>query len=323
MGVRDWLRLCRAQTWPADWLLVLVPFLTGSASLARALLLSVFMWFVHLVSFGENSLLDFTQGYDRADPSKQHHPLMTGAISVHDAVNAIHWGKGVLMLLGCLMALQWSQSPAMAMLSLFMWYAWGTAYNCGLSKESPLGFLPISICFTAMGGFGYYLSHLELSVKGRWYLAYVFTVILFQISWSGHLKEMGQAERSNLLILMGARLIGGLFEPGWAAIYGVAVKGAGIYVLSRLLLINYDLMRVCWFVAASALMGFMTALLVAPRDYRRDIELRRMSLMEIISIYGVIPLMLPCIWAVPLMILGVVYFVSVNRALWGVSHPRV
>jgi len=69
--------------------------------------------------------------------------------------------------------------------------------------------------------------------------------------------------------------------------------------------------------------GAMTALLCMPRDYDRATELKRMSLMEILSIYAPIPLMLPWMDATVLMILGVIYFIGVNRALWGVSYPKV
>ncbi|GAH68241.1 unnamed protein product, partial [marine sediment metagenome] len=206
---------------------------------------------------------------------------------------------------------------------LFLWYAWGTAYNVGLSKVSLFGFLPICFCFTFMGGFGWFLSHETLTSTGWWYLAYTFTVILFQISWSGHLKEMGQAERSNLLIKMGAKLIDGWFVPRWAFLYGVTVKGVSLYILAQIMGPVLSGPAVVWFMFILLGVGAMTALLCMPRDYDRVVELKRMSIMEIFSIYAPIPLMVPWELAVPLMIIGAVYFVTVNRALWGVSYPKV
>ena len=322
--IKNYLRLGRAQTYPADWLLVLVPFLTGvDVPLVRVAAMSVFMFFIHIISFGENSLLDFTQGWDKVDPSKAHHPLSTGAISVPDAMSFIHWGKAILATIGCIMMFLWSPNPVMAMLCLFLWYVWGTAYNVGLSKVSLLGFLPICLCFTAMGGFGWFLSHELLTPSGWWYLAYVFTVILFQISWSGHLKEMGQAERSNLLIKMGARLIDSWFVPSWAIVYGICIKVAGVVILGLILQLNFTLARLVWYLIAFASIGVMTGLLCLTHKYVRPDELKRMSLMEIISIYAPIPLMIGWEDAFFFMLIGVVYFYAVNKALWGVSYPKV
>lgn len=290
--------------------------------LIRVAAMSVFMFLVHIISFGENSVLDFTQGYDKADPGKSHHPLCTGAIGVPDAMKFVHWGKPLLATIGCVMMFLWSPNPVMAMFCLFMWYAWGTAYNVGLSKVSLLGFLPICLCFTFMGGFGWYLSHEDLTSTGWWYLAYVFTVILFQISWSGHLKEMGQAERSNLLIKMGASLRDGWFDPGWALLYGVGVKILSFFLLAQL--VDTSLWTpIIWLVGALVSLSIMTVQLCHHRFYFRPDELKRMSLMEILSIYAPIPLMVPWGQALLLMATGVVYFYLMNRVLWGVSYPKV
>ena len=47
------------------------------------------------------------------------------------------------------------------------------------------------------------------------------------------------------------------------------------------------------------------------------------SIMEILSIYAPIPLLMPWLYAVPLMVLGVAYFYSMNRLLWRTSYPKV
>ena len=322
--IKNYLRLGRAQTYPADWLLVLVPYMAGAhVSMDSVVILSLFMFFVHIISFGENSLHDYIGGWDKVDKAKIHHPLQHGAILIDDAIGFIHWSKNILMFLACLMAFIWSPNPTMAMFCLFMWYAWGTAYNLGLSKVSLLGFIPICLCFSFMGGFGWYLSHEILTPTGWWYLAYTFTVILFQISWSGHLKEMEQAERSNLLIKMGASLTDGWFDSGGAFLYGFGIKMASLFILGILMEINKSLLREMWFYLVIFGVVIMTILLLIPREYDRVKELKMMSLMEIISIYAPIPLMVPGGQALLLMTTGVAYFYLMNRALWGVSYPKV
>lgn len=337
MKILDWLRLGRAQTYPADWLLVIVPFLHGHSNLFQALILTMFMWFVHFASFAENSLFDFTQGYDRGDPAKSHHPLEQGSISVHSAINVIVWGKIVLMVIGCTLTFLWSPSPLWSILCLFMWYAWGTAYNLGLSKESLLGFLPISIAFTAMGGWAWLLSHSELGALGSFYLAFVFFTILFQISWSGHLKEMGQEEQSNILIKMGARLIFlddiQRFTPGKSKIYGITIKAINIILAIGIFLVQvqYRVLRIdmplYWFsIIATAILSFIALLFLSKlinwRVYSRPIELKNMGIEEIATIFLPIPVLLGYI-SIPFMLFAATYYFSINKILWKTSYPKV
>jgi len=79
-----------------------------------------------------------------------------------------------------------------------------------------------------------------------------------------------------------------------------------------------------WVVATSVGIFVMTYLLCTPRRYVREEELKRMSLMEVISIFSPIPLVVGWLWAIPLMMWGLGYFYLLNKALWGVvTHPRV
>jgi len=324
LNLRSWLQLFRAQTAPASVLLVLVPYLVDKPLFSwKVLVLATFILLVHWFSFGENSLMDTAMGYDVSDPNKQHHPLLSGRMGLHLVHNVIHWGLIVLTAVGVLLTYWISPSPLPAMAALVMWIALGHGYNEGLSKESLFGFISISLCFTSMAAWAWFLGHGELTPIAQIYLTYVFLVILFQISWSGHLKEMGQSERSNILIKMGASLKDGRFDPGRAFLYGFSIKMISLFILGILMESNKTPLREVWLYLVIFGVFVMTIFLLIPREYDRARELKRMSIMEIISIYAPIPLMLPWSYAIVLMIAGIVYFVGVNRALWGVSYPKV
>jgi len=323
----EWLQLGRAQTFPADWLLVIVPFAHGQPDLFPVLLLTVFMWFVHFVSFAENSLFDFTQGYDTTDPAKSTHPLEQGRITVHNAITGIVWGKGFLMVVGAALTIAWSPVPLWSMVGLFMWYTWGTAYNVGLSKESLLGFLPISVCFTSMGAWAWLLSHSELGVVGAVYLAFVFFTILFQISYSGHLKDLEQKEHSNILTKMGANIHkfgkGKWYYPGKARHYGLAIKSVNIFLALTLFLfsgVSDALGIVVGFLAVMASIYLWK--LTKPRYYERAEELKNMGMEEIATIFLVLPSLVGVI-SLPLMLVAAAYYFAMNKVLWKASYPRV
>jgi len=329
MNLRAWLQLFRAQTVPATLLLVLVPYLTNAPFFdIKLLFLALYSIATHYFSFGHNSLMDFALGYDQKDPSKQHHPLISGEISLHIAHKVIHFGQILLTFLAVYISFVHSPNFGLALATFSIFMVSGYAYNCGLSKESILGFLPISLCFTCLGAWAWFLSHNSINQLGWLLLAYFFMTILFQISWSGHLKELELRERSNILTKMGAKVDvtwkgEKVFVPGKAWIYGWFIKAFNIILGGVLCFYNFTFVRlVYWVLLASATLFYLHKL-TKPRVYRRNRELLSMSVMEILTIYTPIPLVLPWFEAIILMAVGVVYFFGMNLWLWRVPHPAV
>lgn len=310
---------------PATLLLVLIPYLINANLFNfKTLIIALFAVSTHYLSFGQNSLLDTAMGYDVNDQNKSHHPLISGRIKLSTAHNVIHWGLCGLAIFGVLISLYYAVNQLFAVIFLFMFYVFGIAYNAGLSKESLFGFLPISICFTSLAAFGYMLSHVGFDYLGFLLLAYFFMTILFQISWSGHLKELEMKERSNILVRMGAKVEKGRFTPGYSAIYGVVIKLINVPVLGVLILAEgLDWTKILWLGIMIGLVCGYLLKLIAPRKYIRSKELRNMSIMEILTIYTPVPLVLPWQEASILMLIGVAYFLIMNRILWGTSYPRV
>jgi len=334
--MRSWLQLCRAQTAPATLLCILVPYLHNASFLdLRTLLLAVSTILFHYFSFGANSLMDTAMGYDQKDPSKQHHPLISGAIELHKAHNVIHWGLALLTAWATALTLWISPNPASAMAALILWVAFGHAYNDGLSKESLFGFMSISICCTASSAWGWFLSHETIGEIGWIYLAYVFFTILFQISYSGFIKELEIGERSNILTRMGAFLDvtwkgEKLFKPGYAIFYGLSIKGLNLFLGGLLLWSSMGLVMLVDLISRWVFYGFFAGLalfylykLIRPRIYERGNELLNMSLEEICTIYAPILIMLGFLEGSILMVAGVLYFFGINLWLWKKPFPRV
>jgi 4-hydroxybenzoate polyprenyltransferase len=332
--ILDYLRIGRAQTYPADLFLVLVPFLHGRLDLIQAIVLSVMVWFGHLLSFGQNSLLDSCTITEKGklppdftDPSKQHHPLIKGTVSLHEAKNVILWGLGVATTIFVAFTLLAAENLPFAIASLFLYYVWGSLYNEGLSKESPFGFLSISLCFTFLATWAWFLSHSTVNMLGLFYVAYVFCTILFQIAFSGFVKELEIKERSNLLVKMGAKVNAesGLkrFVPGKSWVFAWLFKGLNLFFGVLLLLENFNTVKLVIFVLLSLAIFHRLHQLTKPRLYIRGKELLSMSIMEILTIYLVPWLMLDPLTVIILEIIGVVYFFGINKCLWATSYPAV
>ena len=292
-------------------------------------MLAVLFVLIHYMSFGQNSLMDYAMMYDQRDANKKHHPLISGAIKQGAAHNVIHWGLSILTVAAAAITLWISPASALAMVFLIAWVAFGHAYNDGLSKESLFGFLAISLCTTSSGAWGWLLSHDSLSTLGLVYLGYVFFTILYQISWSGFLKEMKVREKSNIIAKMGAHLDvdcrgAKLFVPDRARFYAWFIKGFNVMFGATLLWLQFTLVRLVIFSLIVFLVMYLLFKTTKTRIYVRERELGLMSAMEILTIFAAVTLLLPWFEATILMSCSAVYFFAMNKILWGtVTHPRV
>lgn len=345
MNPKKWLRLFRAQTAPATLLIVLVPYLAAAAFLSwNTLALGIYAVLLHFCTFGHNSLMDYAMGYDKRDPSKSHHPLLTedwdDFISLHEAQNVIQWGLALLVCIGSMGSVMWGANPLLCMVCLLLYVVFGHAYNDGLSKESIHGWLPISLCFTSLAGLGWFLSHQTIGWVGWVFLAYIFLTELFEIGYEGNLKELpvaGKVEEENLLHRMGARIyietrvVGqhGIygpeyvtkFTPGSAPIFSWFTKMGAWTLAATLAVSRVDLSL--WWLAMGVPLTSLLVVLNEERVFERAKELRTMSIMEVISIYLPIPCLVSWPVAGVLMLVGVLYFFGVNKLIWGTDYPRV
>jgi 4-hydroxybenzoate polyprenyltransferase len=324
LSVRDILRIGRVQTYPASLLMVLACFLAPRCEYPLWMLASLFplVWLMHFVGFGLNSFLDTAMGYDKRDPSKAHHPLVSGRVSLRTGCLILNWSAIAVLGLALLVSL-YGRNPTASLSFLVLYIVNGYAYNCGLSKESIFGFIPICFCFTSQAAWGYFLSHETIDLFGTLLLGYVFFTILFQIAWSGHLKEIGIKERGNLLIRLGAKLVGKRFIPGNAFYFGWTIKTANVILGCILLILSKPgLFLLIWSSLVIVGIGFFLTNLISPRMYVRSRELFNMSMMEVLTIYFPLPMIMGT-WSIPLMIGGLAYFIGINLLLWGVPYPKV
>lgn len=321
--IKEWLRLFRAQTLPATLLGVLVPYLMGTPINWTTLIIILFCIPAHFFAFGENSLMDAAAGYDQRDPSKQHHPLVTGAISLTAAHNVVHWGLLGAIMLGILITLVYSPNPVAALICLTLWVACGHTYNAGLSKESWLGFIPIALACTASVMWGWFLSHQGISCEAFFLFLYCFLMVAWQTAYAGHLKDLLQGERSNVLLKLGMRLENGGLHGGKAKWFGMILKVAQLLAAFLLLLVLFTPAKLVWYVLLSGVALLLTYKLVKDREWDRKRDMLRMSLEEAAVILLPVPLVLSWGVAVVLVVGSLVYFFAVNRLVWGRVYPAI
>lgn len=326
--IRNWLQLFRAQTAPATILLVMTCYLLSGGKLFSLFGLGVliFTMFVHFCSFGHNSLMDYMTGFDKIDPSKKHHPLNTGAIKVDEASKVIHFGMVALFLIAIAITLLHPGNQTKAICGFAIFVIAGACYNV-INKYTIFKFVPISLAFTALATWGYFLNSTERTMLATLVFLYIFLTIQYQISFSGELKEL-EAKEKNLLRTLGAKIENGILNLGVGKYYAIMLKSIQICILILILgIVGAGYLRLF---IISVFIGFIILILceqIIIRKWNRNRELKIMSIMEITTIYLLIIALAPIIGyleVIVLLLFGIIYFCIVNKMLWKtILRPRV
>ncbi|RLE43364.1 hypothetical protein DRJ19_02710 [Candidatus Woesearchaeota archaeon] len=323
--MREWLQLFRSQTASATFILLLTFYLLGGGEIfsLMGLALIVASLLIHYSTFGQNSLNDFLLGYDKEDPHKKHHPLVSGKIKPEQAIKVVN----VMLFLACLyciiLALH-GANPTLALISSFLGYVFGNWYNSGFSKVSLLKPIPITLAFTFIGLYAYFLSAKELTTLAILCTLYVALTMLFQIGIEGELKDYKTKEVNILhkiskdtfatlgVILKIVNLLVGLYIATllWATLHPVLritiVMISFLTIVASLFIMRY-------------LFNYGLIVYETCRKCRKYV-VRYCALMEILTIYYLLIVLIPEIGLVNvlfMMILGIVYFVAMNKINWG------
>jgi len=333
MSVVEWLRVFRAQTYPASLMLILIFYFLGGGELISwyTLYLALFALIAHYFGFGHNSLMDScrvprigAKPYDASDKHKKHHPLVSGEISFDSAHKVIHTGLIATAVIGCILIYFSGGNKFLATVCLFLYMVFGQAYNDGLDKSTVLSFLAISPCFTFFGLFGYFLVAKELSLGAVILAVYVFLLEWFENDIEGGLKEVEAKSEKNIMVALGCRVKGGkLTVPLRAKVYGLGVKVASLCVMPLMLMPDIVSLTIFVVVALPTLM--FACKILKSGEYDRDRLLVGFSIEEILSIYLPYFALSPILGYEILTILpiGVIYFAVINRINWGVAYPKV
>jgi len=334
----DYLRIFRAQTAPVEVCVFLSGYLCKPDIIQiNPLLLIPLIIIEHCFAYGHNSLMDTAMGYDIQDPHKKHHPLVAGRVSMHEAHNVLNWGLLILSTVFALLSFM-AANPTMALFCLFLAMAGGYAYNCGLSKESLLSFVPIALYNSMFAGWAWYMTHYQLGKLGLAFVAYIFTVITFQIGWEGFLKDIKTGERSNLLRVLGCRVIRvidlgdkkikAVFEwliiPPRAMTVALIMKLAQVVTSAYIVNVLRTASKLVWWAVVMLLSIILWWNMVMTREYDHEKDLKLMSFHEVLMFFLPLPIMTTWGIAVITMMGCLSWFMLMNRVLWGTgTHPKV
>lgn len=317
MNLKDYLQLFRAHTAPATIITMLVAFYVGGGRVFSyfGLLIGVYALLMHWLSYGHNSLLDFKTGYDARDKNKQHHPLVSGRMTIAQADGVIQWGLLIFSIIGAAISYYYAVNPVLSIAGLLLFYSAGHAYNDGLGKTSILKSIPLTLCYLGLWIWAYFMAAQTFTWLGELVMVYMGLTILYQIAYEGELKDI-EADEANLLRYLGAKVEKGSFYPGKARLLGL-LKLAGAAVLLSINMSYYV-------IAGVGSMLFLLLLLTETRTWNHKQELTRVAVMEIITIYMLVIAVMPLVEGFVLMVSGIVYYICMNKLMWNTYlRPQV
>ena len=327
---KDWLRIFRAQTASAVFLLVLLPYLVAGGKLFSwyGVVLSLWSILVHHISFGHNSVLDTMLGWDSKDPNKKHHPLIAKRIKVKTALKVITIGFFIAIIITIILVFYSIGNPFYALLFFSLFIGGGFVYNNGFSKISVWDFIPISVSFTSLSLFSYFLIANEFNEIIILISIYIALLIWFQIGVEGEIKEIEIENEINMLRKLGTKITGNIFSMGNAIIYPWLLKIAGLAVAGYIVYKHtFEWYTIILFVFWTFLALIFCFMLTRKREWNRKKSLRDMALEEVASLFLLAFILLPIIGLIEtaiIIIVAIFYFVGMNTLLWKTRFaPRV
>jgi 1,4-dihydroxy-2-naphthoate octaprenyltransferase len=327
--VRDWLQLFRSHTSPLEMLIAGTgaALASGTVWSWNVLLFVLFGWLYHNAGYGHNSVEDFIRGYDKDDPHKSHHPLQRGAIDPRTGRTVTLVMIASSFVFGMVIAT--FDPVSIAILAVLT--ASGFVYNV-FGKRMGIKFLPIAIAHSLLLPFAFFGSGGEMGCT-LWVVAILSVClvlqIVYQIMIEGDLKDIGMSESSFLGKLGVYVKDGRLHVSSVARTVSFAIKAVSILgFLSAMVFQGFGPTDLILVVILSTVLLIIDGSLMRSGPYDHIRTLRTMALMEVASTFALIAAVSPTIGgplpALALMALGILYFILMNRFLWGTGLvPKV
>ncbi len=329
--VKDWVMLGRPHTASLTTAVMILGWLVGGGALFSLTTLMLFIVALgfHWSGFVHNNTTDYKD--DLNDAAKSHFPMNRGVITIEGAKIAFALSFVVIFAIGSLLALNGAY-PVVAITILLTAFATGLLYN-HLCKKSLTAPLFIGVSFALLPAYGYFLATAEIKPVFWLLVLYCFAQMLFQIAIEGYLKDI-ESDKVNGLKKLGAMtfILNGerVFSPSKAALaFSAALKVLPIIIGAYIVLLCsagwQGILGAGMFVLFTGVSIIVTSRLMAWGKFDRRVKL--CSLTEITVYFALVWAFAGSIGILASVVLTVyplVYFVILNRYLWGtIVEPRV
>jgi hypothetical protein len=294
----------------------------GGVQPAYLILFVLLGWLVHSAGFGMNSLVDYLYGYDKADPSKSHHPLVSGRITVLQATVFVFGLQIVSIFYFILLS-----HTALSLAAFAIYVLSGWLYNLLAKRNKWAAMAYLGISMGALFFAGATVNGVTTTTIIAASLYTCFTTV-FQIGICGDLKDLDAGTSEvNVLQQLGTHVDNGMMVTsagGYALAFALsAIKTAFIWYFA------YTIIPL-WSIPVAIISGAVFFLfsyreMEGNRPYNHAYRLKLIGLGEVMAyillVIAAFPLFLS--WApyafVFYFIIPPAYYFLMNRAIWPAS----
>jgi hypothetical protein len=318
--VKRYFQLTRAHTVPLE----AVPAVVGAMLVTNGeITTGVIAWGIygvlyHLAGYGQNSLEDYKKGYDKEDESKQHHPLNDGRLDVETAEMVVGGLLIATIVVG--IGIPIYQGSMEALLIPIVGLVTGLMYNI-YGKTTQLKFVPITIAHTSVFFLSYVSMGGELNKSAFYFSMLVASWVMFQIAFSGEIKDLDIAPTSgeaNLWTGEGEIKMMHAMDGFWAglflrlliaafAIFTVNEEGGGILTVMVIIMTTL----------ASIYYTLHAALTITDRVEGLLEDIATLELLSMFTFLVAASTVIGWYTAMGIMLMAGVWVVSFNRYMWG------
>ncbi len=334
--IRNWLKIARSQTAAAVIMLCGIFFLLGGGNFLSFLGIGVIVFsiLIHDFSFAHNTAFDVLTGYDTEDEYKKHFPVCDGSVDPFDALKITHIGIFIMVFFAMLLSYFGTGNAFLAMSFFAIFLMSGFWYNEWTSKIATWDFVPISICFTSLSVFVYFLVSDEINLLMILSAIYIFLVEWYEIGIAGEIKEAEMTKEVSLLRNMGMACkkhdVSGeiIFDMHNAVYYPFFLKIISLLVILAIIgFYTFTWGTLAIFLILGTLMLVVNNKLTDRQLRNRNKSLRHMACGEILAIF-LLPLILyPVVGLLEVLFLlffSLSYFLVMNKINWGTwVRPQV
>lgn len=337
--MRRWLQLTRAHTAPLET----VPALVGALLATNGeITQGVLLWGVagvmyHLSGYGMNSYADWSGGFDKDDPFKQHHPLNNGSLDPDRAKAFVYVLFFFTTVYTYYLALIYGSPIAAVVITIGV--IAGVLYNY-VGKYTEHKYMFISAAhmtmfiapYVSLGG-----NEPAIVVLGG---GLVFTWVVYQIAVSGEIKDIvmdeanllkdefnvrvNKAESCNVDVVAEESYI---YNTAEAQVYGAVLRIViGLFGIALALYLGSIPAAALVALISLATIYFSSEMLQSGA-YKRGMRIQDMSMIETCTLGILLVSTLPflgTLTALTIFVASGLWLVSFNLYLWGtVIAPEV